>query len=67
MSVNILKVFISENAGPISIKFHVQLQGRDGVSGGGGGGGGEMSHDQDGCIEIFLSSTAGLIPMKFCM
>ena len=24
------KDFISENAGPISIKFHVQLQGRDG-------------------------------------
>ena len=47
MSVNILKDFISENAGPISIKFHVQLQGRDvavcvcgGGSGGGGGGGG---------------------------
>ena len=30
MSINILKDFISENAGPISIKFHAQLQGRDG-------------------------------------
>ena len=31
MSVNILKDFSSENAGPISITFHVQLQGRDGA------------------------------------
>ena len=30
MSVNSLKDFISENAGQISIKFHVQLQGEDG-------------------------------------
>ena len=29
MSINILKDFISENAGPISVKFHVQLQGKD--------------------------------------
>ena len=29
MSVNILMDFISENAGPVSIKFHEQLQGRD--------------------------------------
>ena len=36
MSVKILKKFIPENAGPISIKFHTQLQGK---SGGGGGGG----------------------------
>ena len=38
MSVNILKDFSSENAGPISIKFHVHLQGGWGVGGGGGGG-----------------------------
>ena len=39
MSLNILKEFISENAGPISIKFHLQLQG---VGWGGvGGWGGE--------------------------
>ena len=48
MSINILKDFISENAGPISIKFHVQLQSRD------GGGGAILfewsrSHDQDSC------------------
>ena len=38
MSVNILKDFISENAGPFSIRFCVQLRDRD-----------VGSHDQDGC------------------
>ena len=37
MSVNILKIFISETAGLISTKFHVQLECRDGDGGGGGG------------------------------
>ena len=67
--------FISENTRPISIKFYVQLHGRDGV-------GGILfewsrSDDQDGCyiqsiygineIEIFFSNTAWLIPTKFGM
>ena len=30
MSINILKGFISENAGPISTRFHVQLKGGEG-------------------------------------
>ena len=67
---------ISENAEPISIKFHVQLQGRDGV--GNFFWMGQVTWPRwlphsvnifylPEDIEIFFSSTAGLIPMKFGM
>ena len=55
MSINILKDFISENAGPISVKFHVQLQGKDWEWGVGVRGWVGVlfewfrSHDKDGC------------------
>ena len=65
MSVIILKNFISEIAGPISIKFHVQLQGRDVVcvclvGGGGGGGGGAWG---GGSMEFYLNGPGHITKM----